>query len=149
MPLLRKLQPVTHIGFVLLLITLSHVHQQACAAGKIESAGDIIRLGIPVLAWETTFFHEDSTGRKQLYKGFITNVAVTYALKFLVHKKRPMVRIIHSHQGTHPLLSRGHLFFISDMDGNTRSRYMRERCSWLTAESKPDSIIRWTSSRER
>lgn len=56
---------------------------------SLEKAGDIIQLIIPATAFGTTFFLDDTEGRSQFLKAFLTNLGVTYSLKYAVNKKRP------------------------------------------------------------
>ncbi|MBP8111670.1 MAG: PAP2 family protein, partial [Agitococcus sp.] len=48
------------------------------AKSDIESAGDIVQLAIPTIAYTTTFIYDDSEGRTQFYKSFGLNLALTY-----------------------------------------------------------------------
>lgn len=57
--------------------------------GGVEKSGDILRTLIPAVAYGTTFYLHDRDGRMQFYKGFFTNLGVTYALKATVSKTRP------------------------------------------------------------
>jgi len=72
-----------------LFFTLLLPFPSARAADKAESAGSVLRTLIPAVAYGTTFYLHDSTGRTQFYKGFFTNFAVTYALKKSISKTRP------------------------------------------------------------
>jgi membrane-associated phospholipid phosphatase len=62
---------------------------QAASKDKIEKSGDIVQLLIPAIAYGTTFYLDDSEGRGQFYKSFLTNLGVTYGLKYAIDKKRP------------------------------------------------------------
>jgi hypothetical protein len=57
--------------------------------GKAEKAGDIICILIPATAYATTLVVGDKEGRSQFYRSFLTNLGVTYALKFVINKPRP------------------------------------------------------------
>jgi len=59
------------------------------AASQVEKNGDILRTLIPAVAYGTTFYLHDRDGRMQFYKGFFTNLGVTYALKATISKTRP------------------------------------------------------------
>ena len=59
------------------------------AASDIERAGDILAVGIPAIAYGSTYYKDDKAGRKQFYQAFATNVATAYTLKSLVDKERP------------------------------------------------------------
>ena len=56
---------------------------------RTETAGDIIAVAIPALAYGSTFYMDDKEGRQQFYYGFATNIAATQLLKSTVHKERP------------------------------------------------------------
>ncbi len=62
---------------------------QAQDTSNTEKAGDILQILLPATAYTTTFVMDDPEGRKEFYKSFATNVAVTYALKYAVNKDRP------------------------------------------------------------
>lgn len=61
----------------------------AHAASNLERAGDVLAVGIPALAYGSTYYMDDKTGRHQFYQALATNVATTYTLKTLVDKERP------------------------------------------------------------
>ncbi len=61
----------------------------AMASDGAETAGDVLRWLIPGVAFGTTFHLNDSEGRKQFYKGFASNLGVTYGLKWAISKERP------------------------------------------------------------
>lgn len=54
-----------------------------------EDVGDVLQLVIPAAAYATTYVLGDEQGRSQFYKSFLTNEAVTYALKYTVNRDRP------------------------------------------------------------
>jgi len=58
-------------------------------ADVIETTGDILRILIPSIAYGATYYYDDTEGRTQFYKSFATDIAITYALKYSVDKKRP------------------------------------------------------------
>ncbi|MBT8349149.1 MAG: phosphatase PAP2 family protein [Sulfurovum sp.] len=59
------------------------------ASDNIETAGDIIQILIPGIAYGTTFYLDDREGRTQFYKSFGTNLAATYVLKYAINSERP------------------------------------------------------------
>ncbi len=61
----------------------------ARASDTIENAGTAIYLLLPAVTYGSTFAIHDKEGRKQFYKGFFTNLGVTWALKNIVTKTRP------------------------------------------------------------
>ncbi len=75
--------------FTILCFVLLITSPFAMASDQAESNGSILRTLIPVVAYGTTFYLHDADGRTQFYKGFFTNLAVTYALKKSISKTRP------------------------------------------------------------
>ncbi|MDD5400386.1 MAG: phosphatase PAP2 family protein [Sulfurimonas sp.] len=56
---------------------------------NIEKTGNTIQLLIPSIAYGTTFYLDDESGRNEFYKSFVTNMAVTYGLKYTINERRP------------------------------------------------------------
>lgn len=56
---------------------------------SIEKTGTVIAVAIPAIAYGSTHYKDDATGRQQFYRGFGTTVATTYALKAVIEKDRP------------------------------------------------------------
>ncbi|WP_201555349.1 phosphatase PAP2 family protein [Psychrobacter sp. 72-O-c] len=61
----------------------------AANTSDIEKAGDIVALAIPAIAYGSTHYMDDESGRKQFYQSFATNLAATYVLKSTIDKERP------------------------------------------------------------
>ena len=61
----------------------------AYAKSDIETAGDIIAVTIPAIAYGSTFYMDDPEGRQQFYTSFATNAVATYGLKKAIDKERP------------------------------------------------------------
>ncbi len=76
-------------GFIvsIMLLTTSTVVQ--AGKSKSEKEGDIVQLLIPLTAYGATFYMQDPDGRNQFYKSFLTNLGITYSLKYTVNKQRP------------------------------------------------------------
>ena len=74
---------------LLLFLVLACHPRPLNAADTEETAGSVLRVLIPAVAYGTTFNLDDKEGRNQFYKSFITNVAVTWTLKQTVSKTRP------------------------------------------------------------
>ncbi len=55
----------------------------------IEKAGDILAFAIPAMAYGSTHYMDDKSGRQQFYQSFAANLATTYALKSTIDKERP------------------------------------------------------------
>ncbi len=77
------------LRIALLLGVLLLPFHSVAASDKVESSGSVLRTLIPAVAYGATFYLHDSDGRMQFYKGFFTNLAVTYALKKSISKTRP------------------------------------------------------------
>ena len=54
-----------------------------------ETAGDILQIALPALAYGMTFAYQDPEGRKQFYPSFLSTLGITYALKYGIHSERP------------------------------------------------------------
>jgi membrane-associated phospholipid phosphatase len=65
------------LAFCLLYIPIS-----SFANSALTTTGDVLQIAIPASAYGLTFYKDDEEGRKQFYKSFLTNTAITYALKF-------------------------------------------------------------------
>ena len=63
---------------------LVHPHNKT-----LQSTGDFILVALPSAAAITTVLMKDKQGTWQFAKGFVTNVAITTALKYGVNKRRP------------------------------------------------------------
>ncbi len=81
-----KLCCIRFIVSATLLATATVVH-----AGKsnTEKEGDILQILIPLSAYGATFYMQDTDGRNQFYRSFLTNLGITYSLKYAVNKQRP------------------------------------------------------------
>lgn len=76
----------------LILLSGSLIFASPTYAGSnssIETAGDIVAVAIPAIAYGSTYYMNDKEGRQQFYYAFGTNVASTLALKSVVDKNRP------------------------------------------------------------
>ena len=72
----------------LLLITLLFTSTYA-QKSNTEFIGDIFLVALPISAYGTTLYLDDTEGQIQFYKSFGTTVGLTYALKFSVDRERP------------------------------------------------------------
>ncbi len=70
-------------------LALAAAAARPARADSIETAGTVLQIAIPAIGYATTFALDDGEGRTQFYKSFATDIAVVYALKYAVHKKRP------------------------------------------------------------
>ncbi len=55
----------------------------------LEGTGDVLQIAIPLSAFAYTVIDEDYESAKELALSYGTTLAVTYSLKYLVHRKRP------------------------------------------------------------
>ncbi|MBP2280487.1 membrane-associated phospholipid phosphatase [Psychrobacter sp. PL19] len=79
-----------YIAFILLSSSLIIASPaQAANSSGTEKAGDIIAIAIPAIAYGSTYYKDDKSGRQQFYQAFGTNLAVTYGLKAIIDKERP------------------------------------------------------------
>ncbi len=73
-----------------LIISFLHINQAAAGGEKvIQRDGDNIQLMLPAAAYAATFIMKDPEGRKQFYKSFLWNIAVTQVLKHAINRQRP------------------------------------------------------------
>lgn len=78
-----------HLTAALLLSSSALAASPAYAKSDIETAGDVIAITIPALAYGSTYYMDDPEGRSQFYKSFATNAVVTYGLKKSIDRERP------------------------------------------------------------
>jgi len=74
---------------LLLFLVVSTCPRFVMASSQAETAGDVLAVLIPSVAYGTTFYLHDKEGRNQFHKSFLTNIAVTWTLKKTVSKTRP------------------------------------------------------------
>lgn len=55
----------------------------------IQDIGDVLNYSMPIAAGLTTIIVGDKKGAWQFAKGFTTNLALTYGLKYAINKPRP------------------------------------------------------------
>lgn len=81
------------IGFFLCVTTTNAQVEESPREIKTEKAiqdtGDIIQLGLPIIAGFATLFEDDRQGTWQFAKSFGFNLGITYALKYAINKPRP------------------------------------------------------------
>ena len=71
---------------VLFVLSINSAH---ASGDNTETAGDVIRIVIPAVAYGATWYKDDKEGRIQFYKSFLANTVVTFGLKFAIDKERP------------------------------------------------------------
>ena len=62
---------------------------QTNADSTTETAGDVLQVVLPALAFGMTFVYDDSPGRVQFFESFLSTMGTTYALKYTVNRERP------------------------------------------------------------
>ena len=70
--------------FLCLIVTTLNAKSET-----IETSGDIIQILIPLGAYGTTYYLDDTDGRIQFYKSFSSTVLLTHTLKYTVKEERP------------------------------------------------------------
>ena len=77
-----------HHAFLLFLAVLitTPIYSQKSTFEKI---GDVSQLAIPTIAGISTLILKDKKGTWQLMQSYGTTIAITYALKYTINKKRP------------------------------------------------------------
>lgn len=75
---------------LLTILTIIFFNQSLYATeSNTEKLGDILQVAIPAIGYGATLYLDDEEGEKQFYQSFGTNLALTYALKYSINKKRP------------------------------------------------------------
>ena len=85
---------LAYLVTLLLFLSITSYPRTLTAAESVETAGSIIAVLVPSVAYGATFHLHDKDGRNQFYKSFFTNVAVTWSLKQAVDKTRPVAHDI-------------------------------------------------------
>lgn len=87
-----KIKQLFFIIFFSLLLSLPSNSRAQLIEPKsqaIESTGDVLLVAMPASAALATLLLEDREGSWQFAKSFVTNAAVTVALKYAINKRRP------------------------------------------------------------
>jgi membrane-associated phospholipid phosphatase len=74
---------------VVLSLLLTNASGLEAQWSRTERAGDVLHVLIPAVAFSATVGLHDSEGRTQFLKSFLTTVAATGALKFVIARERP------------------------------------------------------------
>lgn len=77
------------LGVLLCYLIGISFYQTAFASSNIEKTGDILQIIIPSVAYGSTFYLDDDSGRNQFYKSFASTLLITQSLKISINKKRP------------------------------------------------------------
>jgi len=75
--------------FLFLLTLLLLLKTSLFAKGTTEALGDIFQIALPLSAYGTALYLDDTEGEHQFYKAYGTTLATTYTLKYTVKEKRP------------------------------------------------------------
>ena len=65
-----------------LIIVVMFQSNIALAKSSLTTSGDILQFAIPIAAFGTTFYKDDSEGKIEFTKSFLVNTAITHGLKF-------------------------------------------------------------------
>lgn len=74
---------------ILIIIFLISFKNSYCQESTIEKIGDVTQLAVPISAGLTSLIIKDKKGTYQFIKSYATTIAITYALKYTINKKRP------------------------------------------------------------
>lgn len=85
----RTYPPPGIVLLILLCVAIPPLSEASAGEDTVVKGGDILQLVIPATALGATFFLDDTEGRKQFALAFLTNLGLTYGLKYTVNKKRP------------------------------------------------------------
>lgn len=88
-------------GIVATTSVFSAATAKAEEKSPFELTGDILQIAIPATGYLSTFYMNDKDGRNQFYKSFLTNLGITYALKYTINKRRPENNGSHSFPSGH------------------------------------------------
>ncbi|HKJ30857.1 MAG TPA: phosphatase PAP2 family protein [Balneolales bacterium] len=91
----------TILAVIIVVVMWPAVHVANAEESNAEKVGDILQILIPATGFGTIFYLDDQEGRRQFYKSFFTNLAVTYALKYTINKARPEGHGDHSFPSGH------------------------------------------------
>lgn len=92
MSVLFPLRTSLFIGFFFCIITSTAQEGSAREIRRektVQDAGDVIQIGLPIIAGFATLLEDDRQGTWQFAKSFGLNMSVTYALKYIINKPRP------------------------------------------------------------
>jgi membrane-associated phospholipid phosphatase len=56
---------------------------------NFEVTGDVLQVLVPLSGYAATFYLDDTEGRNQFYKSFLSTFLITHTLKIAVKEKRP------------------------------------------------------------
>lgn len=75
---------------LLLVLGLSVVGpSDVCGGDRVETAGDILAYGLPVIAAGMTLYFKDGEGALEFGKSGLLTLALTQSLKYTVNERRP------------------------------------------------------------
>ncbi len=74
---------------IYLSILTIFTHSIYATESNTEKLGDILQVAIPAIGYGSALYLNDREGQYQFYKSFGVNLALTYALKYSIDKKRP------------------------------------------------------------
>ena len=74
---------------LIFFLTAVTVPVNSFADDPSETAGDILQIALPAMAYGMTFAYQDDEGRQQFYPSFFSTLGITYALKYSIESQRP------------------------------------------------------------
>jgi membrane-associated phospholipid phosphatase len=77
---------ILFLSFFLVLLNPNVCYSQTKG---IETAGDVLLVGLPLTALTTSLILKDKEGTEQFAKAFLVNKLITFSLKGLIGKERP------------------------------------------------------------
>jgi len=94
------------------IMTLLLLISTLCSKSFEEKVGDFMQYALPLTAYGTTLYLDDTEGQKAFYKSYATTMATTYALKYTVKEKRPQSEATDSFPSGHTASAFGGASFI-------------------------------------
>ena len=75
--------------YLFLLLSFSGFLKSSSSVDRVETAGDVLSVALPMAALSSTYILDDKLGRHQFWKSYISSISLTYLLKYTVDKTRP------------------------------------------------------------
>ena len=75
--------------YLFLLLSFSGFLKSSSSVDRVETAGDVLQIALPMAALSSTYILDDKLGRHQFWKSYISSISLTYLLKYTVDKTRP------------------------------------------------------------
>ena len=75
--------------YLLLLVCSINFLKPNSSVEKVETAGDILQVALPVVALSSTYILDDTEGGIEFWKSYLSSISLTYLLKYTIDKERP------------------------------------------------------------